>query len=105
MVAVVQGLTVQLHPYQRQALQFMLDNERLERGNHVHFWYRFPEPLTAVLPSRPRILAAASDLLMPTMQTLHAHIPDSPVQMRGHPGVHRRACHLVRTFDHSCVLR
>ncbi|CAL5222944.1 g5381 [Coccomyxa viridis] len=31
-------LTVQLHPYQQQALQFMLDNECLGRGSQSHFW-------------------------------------------------------------------
>ena len=32
------GLTVQLHPYQRQSLRFMLDNESGEGGHRRHFW-------------------------------------------------------------------
>ena len=34
----LQGLTVQLRPYQRQSLQFMLDAEQGEGGFRRHLW-------------------------------------------------------------------
>lgn len=40
------GLTVQMRPYQRQSLQFMLDAERGEGGFRRHFW--MPVSLRAV---------------------------------------------------------
>ena len=39
LTAWTQGLTVQLRPYQRQALSFMLEMERLPEGHQAHFWY------------------------------------------------------------------
>ena len=33
-----QGLAMDLHPFQRQALQFMLDSERAPNGHQHHFW-------------------------------------------------------------------
>ena len=36
----MQGLTVELRPFQRQALRFMLDNERKRGGHRDHFWYQ-----------------------------------------------------------------
>ena len=47
MASLMQGLTVQLHPYQQQALQFMLDNERNFKGSQGYFWYPFAYPLKA----------------------------------------------------------
>jgi SWI/SNF-related matrix-associated actin-dependent regulator of chromatin subfamily A3 len=38
------GLTVQLHPYQRQSLRFMLDNEIGEGGHRRHFWVPYNTP-------------------------------------------------------------
>lgn len=38
------GLTVQLHPYQRQSLRFMLDNESGDGGHRRHFWIPFKTP-------------------------------------------------------------
>ena len=38
----MQGLTVELHPFQRQALRFMLDNEHRSGGHRDHFWYQLP---------------------------------------------------------------
>ena len=38
----MQGLTVELHPFQRQALRFMLDNEQTSGGHRGHFWYQQP---------------------------------------------------------------
>ena len=43
-VSSLQGLTVQLHPYQRQSLRFMLDNERREGGHRDNFWVPYTTP-------------------------------------------------------------
>ena len=48
-IGLVQGLTVQLHPYQRQALQFMLDNECLERGSQSLFWCCLLQLISSVI--------------------------------------------------------
>lgn len=38
------GLTVDLHPYQRQSLKFMLENEQGEGGHRRHFWVPYKTP-------------------------------------------------------------
>ena len=38
------GLTVALHPYQRQSLRFMIDNEHGEGGHRRHFWVPYKTP-------------------------------------------------------------
>ena len=39
----MQGLTVELHPFQRQALRFMLDNEHRSGGHRDCFWYELSQ--------------------------------------------------------------
>ena len=39
-----EGLTVQLHPYQRQSPRFMLDDERGDGGHRRHFWTQHRTP-------------------------------------------------------------
>lgn len=38
------GLMVQLRPYQRQSLRFMIDSENGEGGHRRHFWVRYSTP-------------------------------------------------------------
>ena len=50
----MQGLTVQLHPFQRQALRFMLDNEK-RSGHRDHFWYGLPLTLQLASATSDRL--------------------------------------------------
>ena len=56
------GLTVQLHPYQRQSLRFMLDNERGEGGHRRHFWVPFRTPSGFAFWYSPVFLRACVDV-------------------------------------------
>ena len=51
----MQGLTVQLHPFQRQALRFMLDNEKRSGGHRDHFWYGLPLTLQLASATSDRL--------------------------------------------------